>query len=78
MQIIALVKLTFHIFVLVSLSVVSSTVAHVRTGLGGLLTDVSRFSAEVAALTGLAGLLDGLWRPLLGLAMNCMGFVTGL
>ena len=64
-------------FVLVSLSVVSSTVAHVRTGFGGLLTDVSKFVADSAALAGLGALFDGLW-PLLGLAMNCMGFVTGL
>ena len=52
-------KLTFHMFVLLSLSVVSSTVAHVRTGLGGLLTDESKFAVEsTAALTGLTGLFD--------------------
>ena len=51
--------LTFHMFVLLSLSVVSSTVAHVRTGLGGLLTDESKFAVEsTAALTGLTGPFD--------------------
>ena len=71
-------QLTFHIFVFDSLSVVSSTVAQVLTGLGGRLTDVSKLVAEsVAALAGLADLFDGLC-PLLGLVMNCMGLVTGL
>ena len=65
-------------FVLLSLSVVSSTVAQVRIGLGGLLTDESKFAVESTVdLTGLTGLFDWLC-PLLGLAMNCMGFVTGL
>ena len=63
--------------VFVSLSVVSSTVAHVLAGFGGRLTDESRFAAQSEALAGLAGLLGGLCA-LLGLAMNCMGFVTGL